>query len=156
MILCELEIYFTPALCDICSHILLHVVDDIRHLGPTFLHYMMPMERQNDVLKGYVRNRAHPDASMAKGFLTNEFISFCENYLSTKDDQNVGLPTRTHLGRLTRVGHKEGCRDVHVGIQKRCDYYERAHRVALQHLKLIEPFVQIGRASCRDRVSSPV
>ena len=47
-----------------------------------------------------------------------------------------------HLGRLTGVGHNEGFRDVHVGIQKQRDDYERAHRVALQHLKLIEPFVK--------------
>ena len=63
-------------------------------------------------------------------------------YLSTEDDQNIGLPTRTHLGRLVGVGHREGCHDVHVGIHKRRDDYERAHRVALQHLKLIEPFVE--------------
>ena len=42
VILCELEIYFSPAFHDICVHLLLHVVDDIRQLGPTFLHYMMP------------------------------------------------------------------------------------------------------------------
>ncbi|KAK1551520.1 hypothetical protein QYE76_016536 [Lolium multiflorum] len=75
-----------------------------RQLGPTFLHNMMPFERQNGVMKGYVRNRARPDASMAKGFLTYECISFCQNYLSTEDDQDhVGLPTRMHLGRLMRV-----------------------------------------------------
>ena len=36
LILCELEIYFPPAFFDICVHLLLHVVDDIRQLGPTF------------------------------------------------------------------------------------------------------------------------
>ncbi|KAK1629313.1 hypothetical protein QYE76_003628 [Lolium multiflorum] len=143
VILCELEIYFPPAFCDICVHLLLHVVEDIKQLGPTFLHNMMPFERQNGVMKGYVRNRARPDASMAKGFLTYECISFCQNYLSTEDDEDhVGLPPRTHLGRLAGVGHREGYRSVHVGIENRRDDFERAHRVALQHLKLTEPFVQ--------------
>ncbi|KAK1670495.1 hypothetical protein QYE76_058654 [Lolium multiflorum] len=143
VILCELEIYFPPAFCDICVHLLLHVVEDIKQLGPTFLHNMMPFERQNGVMKGYVRNRARPDASMAKGFLTYECISFCQNYLSTEDDEDhVGLPPRTHLGRLAGVGHREGYRSVHVGIDNRRDDFDRAHRVALQHLKLIEPFVQ--------------
>jgi hypothetical protein len=143
VILCELEIYFPPAFCDICVHLLLHVVDDIRQLGLTFLHNMMPFERQNCVMKGYVCNRARPDASMAKGFLTYECISFCQNYLSTEDGQDyVGLPTRTHLGRLAGVGHHEGYRSVHVGIVNRRDDFERAHRVALQHLKLVEHFVQ--------------
>ncbi|KAK1667079.1 hypothetical protein QYE76_055238 [Lolium multiflorum] len=143
VILCELEIYFPPAFCDICVHLLLHVVEDIKQLGPTFLHNMMPFERQNGVMKGYVRNRARPDASMAKGFLTYECISFCQNYLSTEDDEDhVGLPPRTHLGRLAGVGHREGYRSVHVGIENRRDDFDRAHRVALQHLKLTEPFVQ--------------
>ena len=75
LILCELEIYFPPAFFDICVHLLLHVIDDVRHLGPTFMHYMMPFERMNGVMKGYVRNRSHPDASMDKGFLTYECIS---------------------------------------------------------------------------------
>jgi hypothetical protein len=104
---------------------------------------MMPFERQNCVMKGYVCNRARPDASMAKGFLTYECISFCQNYLSTEDDQDhVGLPTRTHLGRLAGVGHCEGYRSVHVGIVNRQNDFERAHRVALQHLKFVEPFMQ--------------
>ena len=45
LILCELKIYFPPAFFDICVHLLLHVVDDVRHLGPTFMHYMMSFER---------------------------------------------------------------------------------------------------------------
>ena len=77
VILCELDIYLPPAFCDICVHLCLHVVDDIKHLGPTFLHSMMPFERQNGVMKGYVRSRSRPDASMAKGFLTYECIFFC-------------------------------------------------------------------------------
>ena len=32
LILCELEIYFPPAFFDICVHLLLHVVDDIKQL----------------------------------------------------------------------------------------------------------------------------
>ncbi|KAK1609935.1 hypothetical protein QYE76_033608 [Lolium multiflorum] len=105
VILCELEIYFPPAFCDICVHLLLHVVEDIKQLGPTFLHNMMPFERQNGVMKGYVRNRARLDASMAKGFLTYECISFCQNYLSTEDDEDhVGLPPgRTSAGWLESI-----------------------------------------------------
>ena len=41
VILCELEIYFPPAFFDIMVHLLVHVVDNIIHLRPTFLHNMM-------------------------------------------------------------------------------------------------------------------
>jgi hypothetical protein len=59
----------------------------------------MPFERLNGVIKGFVRNRSCPNGSIAKGFLTYECISFCQNYLCTKEDDTddpVGLPKRTH------------------------------------------------------------
>jgi hypothetical protein len=34
VILCELEIYFTPAIFDIMVPLLVHILDDINHLGP--------------------------------------------------------------------------------------------------------------------------
>ncbi|KAK1650303.1 hypothetical protein QYE76_068108 [Lolium multiflorum] len=139
-ILCELEIYFPPAFFDIMVHLLVHVVDDIIHLGPTFLHNMMPFERLNGVIKGFVRNRARPDGSIAKGFLTYECISFCQNYLST-ENEDVGLPTRKHVGRLAGFGHREGYRAMHVGIAGRHANFDRAHRVALQHIELVSPWV---------------
>ena len=92
-------------------------------------------------MKGYVRNRARPDASMAKRFLTYKCISFCQNYLTT-ENQHVGLPTRTHLGRLDGHGHRDGCRDLFVDIHGKKDDFERAHRVALQHLLLVAPWVE--------------
>src|SRR3954451_2923323 len=102
---------------------------------------MMPFERQNGVMKGYVRSRSHPDASMAKGFLTYECITFCQSYIRS-EEEDVGLPTRTHLGRLAGFGHREGNRSLHVGIMNRRDDYDRAHRFALQHLTLIGPWVK--------------
>ena len=112
VILCELEIYFPPAFFDIMVHLLVHIVDDIIQLGPTFLHNMMPFERMNGVIKGFVRNRARPDGSIVQGFLTEECISFCTNYLDV--DNPVGLPGNRHLGRLAGAGHREGRRETHV------------------------------------------
>jgi hypothetical protein len=84
-ILCEIEIYFPPVFFDIMVHLLVHVVDDVKQLGSMFLHNMMPFERLNGVIKGFVRNRSHPDGSIAKGFLTYECISFFQTYLSTEN-----------------------------------------------------------------------
>jgi hypothetical protein len=120
VILCELEIYIPPAFFDIMVHLLVHLVDDIIHLGPTFLHNMMPFKRLNGVIKGFVRNRSRPDGSIAKGFLTYECVSFCQNYLRTKEediDDPVGLPKRTHLDRVAGYGHREGFRALHVGTK---------------------------------------
>src|SRR4051812_3818841 len=115
VILCELEIYFPPAFFDVMVHLLVHIVDDIIQLGPTFLHSMMPFERMNGMIKGYIRNRARPDGSIAQGFLTEECISFCTNYLGI--DNPVGLPVNRHLGRLAGWGHREGRREMHVDFE---------------------------------------
>src|SRR4051812_8670644 len=63
VILCELEMYLPPTLFDVMVYLFVHIPEDIANLGPTFLHSMMAYERMNGMMKGYVRNRAHPDGS---------------------------------------------------------------------------------------------
>jgi hypothetical protein len=145
VMLCELEIYFPPVFFDIMVHLHVHLMDDIIHLGPTFLHNMMPFERLNGVIKGFFRNRSRPDGSITKGFLTYECISFCQNYLRTKEDDTddpIGLPKRTHLGRLAGYGHREGFHALRVSAKGRRPNFVRAHLVMLQHIKLVDPWVE--------------
>ena len=96
VIMCELEIYFHPAFFDIMVHLLLHVMDDIVQLGPAFMRSMMPFERMNRHIKGYVRNRSRPDGSIASGYLAEECISFCSNVLQTENP--VGLRSTSTSG----------------------------------------------------------
>jgi hypothetical protein len=70
----ELEMYFPPTFFDIMVHLLIHIMDDIIHLGPTFLHNMMAFERMNGVIKGYICNRSNLDGSIIQGFLSEECI----------------------------------------------------------------------------------
>ena len=62
--LCELEMYFPPAFFEVMVHLCVHIVDDIINLGLTFLQSMMPFERMNGVIKGFVCNMSHPNASI--------------------------------------------------------------------------------------------
>ena len=55
--------YFLPAFYDVMVHLCVHIVDDIIDLGPTFLHSMMPFERMNGVIKGFVRNMSRPQGN---------------------------------------------------------------------------------------------
>jgi len=144
VILCELEMYFPPAFFDVMVHLCVHIVDDIIDLGPTFLHNMMPFERMNGFLKGYVRNISHPDASIVQGYLTHECISFCESYLGVENPV-VGLPVKKHLGRLEGVGHITGSRELHVDYSGRRTDFDRANLVVLQHLQLIDPFLALHK-----------
>ena len=84
VILCELEMYFPPAFFDIIVHLLVHIVEDIIQLGPTFLHIMMSFKRMNCVIKGYIRNMSRPEGSIARGFPTEECISYCTNYQASR------------------------------------------------------------------------
>ena len=136
VILCELEMYFPPAFFDIMVHLLVHIVEDIRQLGPKFLQSMMPFERMNGVIKGYVRNRARPDGSIAKGFLTKECISFCTNHLNIENP--VGLPINRHLGRLAGWGHREGQCEMHVNFSGHTIDFNRANLVVLQHIEVVD------------------
>ncbi|KAK1611707.1 hypothetical protein QYE76_035380 [Lolium multiflorum] len=140
VILCEMEMYFPPAFFDVMVHLLVHIMDDIVSLGPAFLHNMMPFERMNGVIKGYVRNRSHPDGSIVQGWLTEECISFCTNYLDIEDP--VGLPQNKHLCRFEGVGHKNGRKELHVHMSGRSSDFDRANLVALQHIDLIDPWLK--------------
>ncbi|KAK1682605.1 hypothetical protein QYE76_043453 [Lolium multiflorum] len=101
---------------------------------------MMPFERMNVVIKGYVRNRSHPDGSIVQGWLTEECISFCTNYLDIEDP--VGLPQNKHLHRFEGVGHKNGRKELHVHMSGRTSDFDRANLVALQHIDLIDPWLK--------------
>ena len=60
-ILCELEIYFPLSLFDVMVHLLVHMVAEVKDLGPTFLRTMFLYEWMNGTMKGYIHNKAHPD-----------------------------------------------------------------------------------------------
>ena len=57
------------------------------------------------------------DGSIVQGFLTEECISFYENFLAV--EQPIGLPGNKHLGRFEGVGHKTGKREMHVDFEGR-------------------------------------
>ena len=63
--LVSLEMIFSPSFFNIMTHLLVHLVKEIGIPGPIFLHNMFSFERYFAVLKKYVRNRAHPEGSIA-------------------------------------------------------------------------------------------
>ena len=79
--LVSLEMTFSPSFFNIMTHLLVHLVKEIGILGPIFLHNMFPFERYFAVPKKYVRNRARPEGSIAKGYVTEEVIEFCFDYV---------------------------------------------------------------------------
>ena len=83
--MCYLEVSFPPAFFDIMHHCLIHLVDEIELCGPVGGRWMYPCERYLGTLKSYVRNKTHPEASMANGYAAEEALGFCAEYLNLQE-----------------------------------------------------------------------
>jgi hypothetical protein len=65
--------YVIPSIFfDMIEHYMIHLVDHIFVLGPMYMHYMYSYECHMVVVKGYVRNRAHPEGSMVTLKMDNQ------------------------------------------------------------------------------------
>jgi hypothetical protein len=88
--MCQLEMCFPPSFFDTMKHYMIHLVDQIFVLGPSYMHYMDPYERHMVVMKGYVCNRAHPEGSMIEGYTAEEVVECYADYI--KDGKPIGVP----------------------------------------------------------------
>jgi hypothetical protein len=134
--LVSFELLFPPSFFNIMTHLLVHLVEEIRILGPVFLHNMFPFERFMGVLKKYVHNRARPEGSISKGYGTEEVIEFCVDFLP--DLKPIGVPESRYEGRLTgkgTLGRKAMvCRDRH-------SFYQ-AHYTVLHNSIMVAPYIE--------------
>jgi hypothetical protein len=84
---------------------MIHLADQIFVLGPTYMHHMYPYECHIVVMKGYIRNRAHPEGSMIEATqLRRSYDMCCIDYM--KDGNPIGVPVSRHHGRLSGKGTK--------------------------------------------------
>ncbi|KAK9944688.1 hypothetical protein M0R45_010246 [Rubus argutus] len=63
-------------------HLPIHLADEAAIAGPVHYRWMYPIERYLHTLKEYVRNKAHPEGSIAEGYIIDECLSFCSMYLA--------------------------------------------------------------------------
>ncbi|GJR99798.1 hypothetical protein Tco_0316307 [Tanacetum coccineum] len=100
-ILCDLELIYPPALFDIMIHLVIHLPLEALEGGPIRPRWMYPFERYMKKLKGYVRNKAKPEGSIAEGYVAEEALTFSSHYfrdVTTKfnrPDRNVDPPPPT-------------------------------------------------------------
>jgi hypothetical protein len=71
------EIWFPPWFFDMMTHLIIHLIDELKIYGPVGARWCYPMEIYLLVLKKYVRNRARPKACMAFGYMYDEALGFC-------------------------------------------------------------------------------
>jgi hypothetical protein len=134
--LVSFELLFPPSFFNIMTHLLVHLVEEIRILGPVFLHNMFPFERFMGVLKKYVHNRARPEGSISKGYGTEEVIEFCVDFLP--DLKPIGVPESRYEGRLTGKGTLG--RKATVWRDKIS--FNQAHYTVLYNSSLVAPYIE--------------
>ncbi|GKF55663.1 hypothetical protein Tco_0166003, partial [Tanacetum coccineum] len=79
-ILCELELIYPPTLFDIMVHLVIHLPIEAFEGGPIRPRWLYPFERYTKKLKGYVRNKAKPEGSIAEGYVYEEALTFSSHY----------------------------------------------------------------------------
>ncbi|KAL0386229.1 UNVERIFIED_CONTAM: hypothetical protein Sradi_3017200 [Sesamum radiatum] len=133
--LIELEKIFPPSFFDIMEHLPVHLVDEALKGGPIQFRWMYPIERYLLTLKRYVRNRAYPEGSIARGYLMDECMNFCSRYLSDVETKENRTPRNYDcdetMGRVVGKGERffiDSCTLL------------QAHRYILSNTDEVEPF----------------
>ena len=80
--ICSLEKELPPSVFVIMMHLPVHLVEELYICGPVHTRWMYPFERYMKGLKGFVKNKAKPEGSMANGYLKEESVGFLNEYLS--------------------------------------------------------------------------
>lgn len=95
IILCKLEMIFSPAFCDVMVHLVVHLPRQAMYGGPVQYRWMYKIERFLCKLKRCVRNKARPEGSIAEGYIIDECLTFFSMYLTNienrfnHEDRNV-------------------------------------------------------------------
>ncbi|XP_038706800.1 uncharacterized protein LOC120002208 isoform X2 [Tripterygium wilfordii] len=133
--LCHLEKIFPPAFFDIMVHLPIHLAEEALIAGAVQFRWMYPIERYLLTLKQYVRNRARPEASMAKGYLMEECMNFCAQYLQDVETKS-NRPARNYEGS-ENIGHAVGGENTFILDD---NTLVQAHRYILFNTESIEDF----------------
>jgi hypothetical protein len=79
-ILCQMEQHLPPSLFDMQSHLVVHLPQEVRLCGPVSSRWMYFIERYMGELKGWVRQRAQPEGSMAQGYIVAETMHYVTEF----------------------------------------------------------------------------
>ena len=83
---------FPPSFFDIMIHLPIHLAEEAKVGGPVCYRWMYPVERYLRAVKGYVKNKAHPEGSIAEGYIVEECLTFCSRFLNM--DTKLNHPER--------------------------------------------------------------
>ncbi|XP_057989061.1 uncharacterized protein LOC131172125 [Hevea brasiliensis] len=144
----KLEKIFPPSFFTIMVHLVIHLATEARLAGPVHYRWMYPIERYLFILKSNVRNRAHPEGSIAEWYIANESITYYSRYFggvetnfnqSLRNDDEIDLPPPQNAPLLIVPGRPIGkVFDAILDDQTRM----QAHRYVLYNCDSITPFIE--------------
>ncbi|XP_058201329.1 uncharacterized protein LOC131316070 [Rhododendron vialii] len=79
------------------EHFAVHLAEEALIAGPVQFRWMYPIERFLLTLKQYGWNKAHPEASIVKGYLMYDCMNFCAQYLNDVETK-LNRPARNYDG----------------------------------------------------------
>jgi hypothetical protein len=80
---------------------IIHIVHEMKYLGPVFIHQIYPFESFMIVLRKFVHNQSCLKDFMGQGWIKEEVIVFVVDYM---DLEEIGKPIWHHEGCLTGKG----------------------------------------------------
>jgi hypothetical protein len=125
---------------------MIHLVDQIFVLGPTYMHHMYPYEHHMVIMKGYVCNHAHPEGSMIEGYTTEGIIECYTDYI--KDGKSIGVPVSRHHGRILGKGTKGQKSFIDVTYER----VHGAHFSIMHQLVVMGPYVEKHLQELREKI----
>ncbi|KAL6213984.1 hypothetical protein ACLB2K_013422 [Fragaria x ananassa] len=131
--LCDLEKIFPPSFFDVMEHLPIHLAEEALIAGAVQFRWMYPIERYLLKLKQYVRQMAHPEASIANRYLMEECMNFCSQYL-----KDMGYKSNKALRRKNDEDNSKKGKTFLLSNVTRT----QIHRWVLFHTDAVTPYLK--------------
>ncbi|KAL0546158.1 hypothetical protein IC582_016064 [Cucumis melo] len=137
--LCLLEKYFPPSFFTIMVHLTVHLVREVKLCGPIYLRWMYPFERFMKVIKNAVRNRNCLEGCIAEGYILEEAVEFCSEFLCGVDPIGLGCQKLRDNSDYSELG-----RPLSSGVTSipERELLYQAHRYVLENTVDVQPYIE--------------
>jgi hypothetical protein len=147
-ILCKLEQVFPPSFFNVMMHLPIHLAYKAKVAGPVQYRWIYPIERYLRTLKGYVRNKARPEGSIAERYISEECMTFCSWYLHDMDtkfnrpERNVNASQNEATSGLSVFASVNRNRQNYTFETLSKSELQMAHHYILTNCEEIAPWVE--------------
>ncbi|KAL0556296.1 hypothetical protein IC582_004808 [Cucumis melo] len=120
-------------------HLTVHLVREVKLCGPIYLRWMFPFERYMKVIKNVVRNRNRPEGCIAEGYILEEAVEFCSEFLCGVDPIGLGCQKLRDNSDYSELG-----RPLSSGVTSipERELLYQAHRYVLENTVDVQPYIE--------------